>query len=271
METRYEYRPVRYFMLAFTLTWIPWFFAVYFSAQAPRETFGHVLNFVGLLGPMIMALYFVYGSRSPALKQDFKDRLINFRRLNPRYLLVTILLMPVAMGLAIWISLFFGQSADQYQFIEDSLKWLPIILLAPTLEELAWRGYAVDSLRSKLSMLSSSVMFGVLWALWHAPLFFMKGTYHYDLANMGAIYVINFFVSVIPAGIIANWLYYKHNRSIIAGILFHFVVNVVAINFSAAQFTKCIVTVIYIAFAILIILVDRKAFSEGKRNFIEEA
>jgi len=39
------------------------------------------------------------------------------------------------------------------------------------------------------------------------------------------VYVINFFVSILPATVLMNWIYYKNNRSITAAILFHFMLN----------------------------------------------
>jgi hypothetical protein len=39
------------------------------------------------------------------------------------------------------------------------------------------------------------------------------------------IFVVNFFVSIIPAAIIANWFYYKNDRSVAASILLHSMLN----------------------------------------------
>ncbi len=49
-----------------------------------------------------------------------------------------------------------------------------ILFLAPTLEELGWRGYGVDSLRSKFSLFKTTMLFAVIWGLWHLPLFFIQ-------------------------------------------------------------------------------------------------
>ena len=61
---------------------------------------------------------------------------------------------------------------------------------------------------------------------WHAPLVLLGGTYQHELAVMNnKIFVANFFVSVIPAAIIANWFYYRNDRSIGASILLHSMLN----------------------------------------------
>jgi membrane protease YdiL (CAAX protease family) len=142
---------------------------------------------------------------------------------------------------------------------------VPLMLLAPVLEELGWRGYGVDALRAKLGMRSAAFVFALLWALWHVPLFFIAGTYQHGL--LSPVYVANFFVSIVPAAIIANWLYEKHRRFIPAAILFHFMLDAVAIAFNAEQFTKCIVTGVFLAAAALVMLLDHRAFAEGPRDF----
>src|SRR5262245_4256730 len=52
------------------------------------------------------------------------------------------------------------------------------------------------------------------------------------------IFVVNFFVSIIPAGIIANWFYYKNNRFIVAAILLRTMLNAAAVLIAAGQVVK---------------------------------
>jgi hypothetical protein len=57
---------------------------------------------------------------------------------------------------------------------------------------------------------------------WHAPLALIDGTYQHGLASMdNKAFLANFFGSVIPAAIIANWFYYKNSRSIGLAIILH--------------------------------------------------
>ncbi len=118
-------------------------------------------------------------------------------------------------------------------------------------------------------MLSATLLFGVLWAIWHVPLFLINHSYQHDLWLTSPVYVANFFISVMPAAIIANWLYYKHRRFIPAAILFHFMLDAVAESFAIEQYTKCIVTGFFLAAALAILLFDRKAFRAGPQDFVE--
>jgi membrane protease YdiL (CAAX protease family) len=50
---------------------------------------------------------------------------------------------------------------------------------------------------------------------------------------------------VIPAAIIANWFYYKNDRSIVASIMLHSMLNAASVLLNAGQIAKCIATLLY--------------------------
>jgi hypothetical protein len=83
--------------------------------------------------------------------------------------------------------------------------------------------------------------------------------------------VANFFASVIPAAIIANWLYYRNSRSILVAILLHSMLNSAAVLLNAGQVAKCIATLLYAAIAAVIVVIDRALLEEGPGNFVDAA
>jgi len=265
---------VPFFVMAYVVTWLPWSVAAYADSQN-SESYRSLFNLVGLLGPLAVALFLILSSSSEALKSDFRDRLFNLRRIRPLYLIVAIVMPPTVMGLSIWLSLWFGQSADQFRLSAGANLSALIILavvLAPIIEEMGWRGYGVDSLRAKSGMTKATLLFGALWSVWHAPLALIGGTYQNQLAAMdNGAFLANFFISIIPAAIIANWLYYKNNRSIGAAILLHAMLNAASVLLNAGQVAKCIATVLYAAIAAGIFAIDHAAFAEGPRNFLRAA
>ena len=281
-EEAYQYAPRRWIALTLGLTWVPWAVAIVLGAgQETAEAYSFtatVFTFamLGLFGPTIASLIMVFRSGNQTLKADFRDRLLNLRRISPRFLVLTIVLPPAVISTAIGISLLFGQSISQFSLTADTgelgklfMMVLLTMILAPLFEEMGWRGYGVDSFRSRLSPLKMSLAFGVFWGLWHAPLFWMPGTYHHGLAQMDSpIYVINFFVSIIPVAIVVNWLFYKNNRSILAAAVAHSAGNASGVLIAATPTTDLIGTGVYIAVALAIIALDREHFSEGPRTFL---
>lgn len=55
---------------------------------------------------------------------------------------------------------------------------LPLVLLLgrPLAEEFGWRGYALPVLQDRLGWRAASLGLGLVWGVWHLPLFFIDGT-----------------------------------------------------------------------------------------------
>ena len=263
----YTYKPEKFFALTILLTWALWFTAAYLSYHTGMESFQILLMLLGLILPLVIGLFMIFGSGSRDLKKDFLNR-FQLQRINLRYTPVIFLLMPASILLAIAVSLLFGMSpaqfklADQFNIMSGQvLLSLLIPILAPTFEEIGWRGYGVDSLSKRFTLQKASLVFALLWALWHVPLFFINNYYQNGLWKMGIPYVINFFLSILPLAIILNWLYYKNNRSILAAILFHIITVLSAEAFMIEDSAKFIQTAILLIVAIGIVIYDKALFA----------
>ncbi len=266
LQREYPYKPVQYFLFVILITWTSWFIAAWLSHRANMTGLQLLFMAPGLFAPFIVMLWLVRGPENSALRKDITARL-SLTRINPVTLPVLLLLMPFTVLLATTTSLLFGQSAEQFQIASELkvmdgqlLLSLLIMILAPTFEELGWRGYGVDSIRVKYNLFNTSLIFSALWALWHLPLFFVQGYYHYSLWNTSAIYVINYFVSIPPAVFLMNWLFYKNKRNILVLILFHFLLNLFAVSFQTEQFTKCIITIIMLIVSVIVVIKDKEFF-----------
>jgi membrane protease YdiL (CAAX protease family) len=273
VKTTYDYRPALFFVMAYAVTWIIWFLGVYVGSQPGYESYAGLFSLIGLVGPIGTTLFLVLTSRCAALKRDFKDRIFNLRRVQPIYALIAVLGPFTVICFSIVLSLWFGQSSDQFRFSEGANLFPLIILallLAPICEETGWHGYGVDSLRAKAGMIKATLLFAALWCGWHVPLVLIAGTYQHQVAMMdNKIFIVNFFVSIIPAAIIANWFYYKNDRSVAASVLLHSMLNAASVLLNAGQVAKCIATLLYSGIAAGLIVGDRRLFAEGPRNFLK--
>jgi membrane protease YdiL (CAAX protease family) len=266
-DARTRYRPVTFFTLAIAITWFFWLADAYVSARGDAGNLQGLLMFLGLCGPAIAALVIVHRTGSPALESDLRNRLVSLRRIDLRTLPVLLLFMPAVIWAAIGISLLFGGSPSQFTIqLGPAFATLPALtglFAAPALEEAGWRGYGVDSLRSRYTLFGTSLSFGLLWAFWHTPLFFISGSYHNTLLP-GGLFTANFFVSVFAMAFLINWVYERNNRSIIACFLFHLSANVAMSFIAADQFTRCIVTVLLLLFAAATVIGDRDLYFRWK-------
>ncbi len=273
MTERYSYRPVLFFAFAYAASWLPWLGAIATQSQPTLAPSAALFNLAGVLGPIGVALFLVLISKSAALKRDFADRLLNLRRIKPVCAALAVAMPFAVILLSVLLSLWFGESRDQLAFAGGggfvSLVVLAL-LLAPICEEVGWHGYGVDSLRAGAGTMKTTFLFALLWCAWHAPLAFVEGTYQHELAAMdNKLFIANFFVSIIPVAIIANWFYYKNDRSIALAILVHSMLNGASVLINAGQVAKVTATVLYATVAAALIIGDRRLFAEGPRNFVK--
>jgi membrane protease YdiL (CAAX protease family) len=82
------------------------------------------------------------------------------------------------------------------ELVDTTGPWLvPVLILAGLLagvtlnavialgEEVAWRGYLLDRIAGRIGLIPASLVIGVIWGLWHAPLI-LRG-YNYSLGFLG--------------------------------------------------------------------------------------
>lgn len=268
MKFPITYYPIQFYLIVMMASFVLVPIAMYFSYRGQMEKIIPFL-LINLLAPCITAIAMIYFSRNKEMIQDFWSRLILFK-IQPSFLAVILLLMPSTIFPATIISLAFGYSLDQFSLAKEfsvmkgwSLLGICIpVVLAPFIEELGWRGYGVDSLRTHSNLFITSVLFGGLWALWHLPLFFVKGYYQNQLWDLGLIHVVNFFMSVFVVASLMNWIYYHTDCSIPAIVLFHSILNLSSILLNTEPVTKCIATVLLCAVLFLVLLQDKDFFCD---------
>lgn len=266
MISNYKYKPLFYFSMMFLATFALLFVGAYVSFLDDKSGLYMIFLLLGLMAPFLISLVMIFASKNSDLKKDFINRLINPRLIQLKMLPAFLLIMPISVVASIFLSLPVGGSISQFQFSEGfsfSSGFVPVLLLlvlAAGLEELGWRGYAFDSLQSRYTYFKASIIFGILWSVWHFPLIFVNNSYQYEIFHQNIWFAVNFFVSIIPMGVLISWICIKNGKSIPAAILFHFLVNISQEMLNISQTTKCIETVVLIVVAAVIIALDKEMF-----------
>jgi len=264
MISKYNYKPLVYFTTTFLVTFFLWFIGAYISHIDAIKNYCNLFMLPGLMAPFFVSLIMIFSSGDKTLKEDFIARLTNVRLIKPGTLPVFFFIMPAAVIISILLSLLLGESVAQFHLSEGfsfsyrSMPVLLILIMAAGFEELGWRGYAFDCLLSKYNYLTASIVFSILWSFWHFPLVFVKDSYQYEIIQQSIWFGINFFASIIPLGIIISWICVKNGKSVIAAILFHFIVNLSQEILAITQVTKCIETLVLFIFSLVIIALDKE-------------
>ncbi len=115
-----------------------------------------------------------------------------------------------------------GQDAANATGLE-LLIMIPVVFLVTTLvngEELAWRGFALPHFQTRWNALTSSIVLGSIWAVWHLPLFFtLTGS------SLDGMSMISRSIQIVGASVIFTWLYNHTRGSVLLAYLMHGAVN----------------------------------------------
>lgn len=106
-----------------------------------------------------------------------------------------------------------------------------LFLGGPVGEELGWRGFALPRLQQHRKALDASVLLGLVWGLWHLPLYFVLGTGQSEILSAGtspAFAIGGFLGWTIGLSVLFTWLFNQTRGSLIIVVLFHAAVNLAA-------------------------------------------
>jgi membrane protease YdiL (CAAX protease family) len=220
-----------YFGLTFGWSFFFWGITV-LTGVSPDSFPGNLLLILGGGGPPIAAILLTLRDNDPDRPRDYRQRIIDFKRIPPRWFGVIFLTAPLTILLAaLTYKLLAGDSisfptVDDY--LSNPLRLLPfaigILLFGPLPEELGWRGFALDRLQARWSGLSASLILAIIWGIWHIPLFLIPDTYQNEI-GFGTAGFWYFVVALIPETILMTWVFNNTHRSTLAAILFHFMTN----------------------------------------------
>ena len=224
--------PWRFFALSLGISWFFWMWIILLNWNI-WEFPAIILGALGLFGPAIAEIILITCTHDKKQWQDYWERIFDIRRIGKIWHLVIWYTFPVVNALALLLSIFTGSPYPDFEkarnLLSEPWRILPfvvfILLYGPLPEELGWRGYALDGLQERYNALFSSLILGVVWALWHIPLFFMKGQWHHDVLKFGTLDFWTFIFSPIFLSILFTWIYNNTNRSTLSAILFHFMCN----------------------------------------------
>jgi membrane protease YdiL (CAAX protease family) len=120
-------------------------------------------------------------------------------------------------------------------------------------EELGWRGFALPRLQAKYDATTSSLILGLIWSVFHLPLFFtLTGSSQSDWL------FISFLISTIAMTILYTWMYNNTRGSVLLAYLFHAAANTWSQVFAidhANQALNWILTGVLVMTAVIVVAV----------------
>jgi membrane protease YdiL (CAAX protease family) len=222
-----------FFVLAFTISWLIWL-GLAAASLAITTTAGAVLNVLAIAGPSLAALLLTIGLGRGALRELLAG--FSPSRLRGRWWAVALILPLLMMSVAIAVAVaLLGAPAPHLTGVLLGvllLEFVRILFLGgPLGEELGWRGFALPRLQQRHTALTSGVVLGLVWGLWHIPLYFVPGTGQQEILSSGtnpAFAIVGFVGWTIGLSVLFTWLFNQTRGSLIVVIGFHTAVNLAA-------------------------------------------
>jgi membrane protease YdiL (CAAX protease family) len=222
-----------YFGLTFAISWAIWL-GLILSSLHIQTRMGAVLNVVAIAGPSIAALVLATVLGRAELRRLLAG--FSLSRLSVRWTVIALVLPLAMMVTAIAVSVAaFGAPSPVVSFSLAGVvlaKFVRVLFLGgPVGEELGWRGFALPRLQQHRTALDASILLGLVWGVWHLPLYFVLGTSQSEILKAGtspAFAIGGFLGWTIGLSVLFTWLFNQTGGSLIVAILFHAAVNLAA-------------------------------------------
>ncbi len=209
--------PRTFYVLVFALSIPFWLFGSMPVKWLPMNLPVSALMF---FCPMAAALILTYREGGVSGIRGLLKRILDYKRIKQKSWYFPILfLMPMIMLLSYWVMSLIGRSLPEPHIPFLSIPTLVVMyFIAAACEEIGWMGYAVEPMLNRWSALTTSIIMGTLWGIWHVI--------PYIQANHSATWIVWQCFTTILLRILMVGLYNNTGKSIFATILFHAIVNV---------------------------------------------
>jgi uncharacterized protein len=226
--------PWKFFALTFAYSWIIWLPSVLagLGVKLPFDVAGYsiVVVIIGAFAPLLAALTLVARENGWQAIKKFFGQAFDFH-IKPIYLVLALVLPIVIHAIAHYLALAVGFEVANTLFPSE-MAVAPIVLAIPYFvlmlvlgggqEEFGWRGYAQEPLQEKFGIIPASLLIGLIWGMWHLPLWFMPGDLH------SAYSFLAFVMMTTSISVIYGWLYNSSGKKLIVVIFFHAMNNTAA-------------------------------------------
>jgi len=226
--------PWKFFLLTYAYSWVIWIPSVLdeIGIELPFRVTGYsaLVVIIGAFAPLMAAITLVVREEGWKGIKEFLGQALDFR-IKPVYLILALSLPLLIHVIAHYLALAVGLDVAKTLFPTE-IPFAPIVLAIPYFflmlvigggqEEIGWRGYAQEPLQEKIGVIPASLVIGLIWGIWHLPLWFMTGDLH------SAYSFLAFVMMTTSISIMYAWLYNSSDKKLVVVMFFHAMNNTAA-------------------------------------------
>jgi uncharacterized protein len=125
--------------------------------------------------------------------------------------------------------------------------FLIALVVAGGPEEPGWRGYALPRMQRRWNGLGASLVLGVIWSIWHAPLWFMPDLPFADLSF--PLYASQ----ILAMCVVYTWLFNTTGGSVLLAVILHASTNTAGMYLPAALHPQLALFAAWLAVAVVLV------------------
>ncbi len=248
----------KFFIITFIQTWF-FYFAIIFLSLNVFEGLGVIFLICGGMAPSLIGVIMAFNAYGKEDRKEYFRRIFQAKRIGARWWCFILLIFPAVHALASLIMLISGGDMPTMEGLRDAVQSPSTILITLLLgfffngafpEELGWRGFALEPLLNRFGFIKANLFLGVIWCVWHLPLFFMHGQFHNHLGPVGFWF---FLADTIGLSMIMGLVFIKTKCSTFSALLLHMLFNLTS-NMTFSYSETYYRTTCLIVFAIGIII-----------------
>ncbi len=198
-----------FILLAVLISWLPWY-----STGSGFIVFG----------PSVAGIITIALTTGQEGMRDLTQRALRWR-VGLRWWAAALFATGFILLVSIAVNTFLlGGEMPTFAFLRQEWQLIPVVFLmtilgGPLGEEFGWRGFALPTLQKRWGAATASIIIGIVWALWHLPLFFQPDSIH---AQIGLPLLPVYLLGEIVLATIMTWVYNNTSGSVlVGGIILH--------------------------------------------------
>ncbi|MGE5674919.1 MAG: lysostaphin resistance A-like protein [Mycobacterium leprae] len=164
-------------------------------------------------------------------------------RVKARYYVLAVLLPLITTAGTHYIANWTALDSLPSTFLPDTLPvwaiglisipyFLAMLVLGGGQEEFGWRGYAQEPLQERFGVIRGSLLLGLVWSLWHLPLWVLPGDGHADYP------FVAFMFFTISLSLILGCLYNMSGKKLVIPLVVHAMSNTLVPFFPVLHMAK---------------------------------
>jgi membrane protease YdiL (CAAX protease family) len=165
---------------------------------------------LGIFGPLVAATYLTARGHGYGGVRTLFGSLFAWR-VAPKWYVIALFVPGVLLSTILW-ALHHAGYPGPWHFL-PSVAQLVLAVIVSLAEETGWRGYALPRLTARYGAFGASVILGVLWSVWHVPMFLAVGI----PLSLAPVLVLFF----VGGSLLFTRIYYESGCSLLLAVLAH--------------------------------------------------